>query len=73
VPLLALLSLAGFWAVFHTLAGIGSLTAQYLGYLAVALPLVVLLAGVVLGRRLGIVQPHDRHRLSRGLSRGLAS
>jgi hypothetical protein len=73
MPLLALLSLGGFWAVFHPLAGTGSLTLQFLGYLAVALPLAALLGAVVLGRRLGIVQPHDRHRLSRGLSRGLAS
>jgi Glycosyltransferase family 87 len=72
-PVIALISLAGFVAVFHTLAGTGSLTLQFAGYLAVALPLVALFGGVVFGRRLGIVQPHDRHRVSRGVSRGLAS
>jgi hypothetical protein len=73
VPMLALLSLAGFWTVFHPLAGTSSLTAQFFGYLAVALPLVALLGAVVLGRGLGIVQRHDRHRVGRGLSRGFAS
>jgi hypothetical protein len=73
MPIVALLSLAGFWAVFHTLAGTGSLALQFAGYLAVALPLVALFGGVVFGGRPAIVQADDRHSISRGLSRGLAS
>jgi hypothetical protein len=73
VPVVALLGLAGFAAVFHTLAGTGSLALQFAGYLAVALPLVALFGGIVFGASAGIVQADDRHRISRGLSRGLAS
>jgi len=48
MPVLALLATAGFWFVFHTVSGTGSLTAQYVAYLALTLPLIVVLVRVVL-------------------------
>ena len=72
-PLLSLASLGGFWFVFHTVSGTGSLTAQFLAYMALVLPLVVYLSAVVVGGRMGIVQPSDRHRLGPGLPRGVPS
>ncbi len=73
VPLLSLISLAGFWFIFHTVSGTGSLTAQYLAYMALVIPLVGYLAVVTVGGRTGIVQRRDRHRLGSGIPRGVAS
>ena len=72
-PLLSLASLGGFWFVFHTVSGTGSLTAQFIAYTALVTPLAALLVAVILGRRMGIVQPSDRHRLRQGIPRGVAS
>jgi hypothetical protein len=60
LPVLSLLATLGFFLVFHTVSGTGSLWAQYVFYLAVALPLLVVVA-----RGAGIVLGRDRHR--RGL------
>ncbi len=72
MPLLSLLSLAGFWFVFHTVSGTGSLTAQYIAYMALVVPLVGYLAAVIIGGQTGIVQRRDRHRLGPGVPRGVA-
>ena len=66
-------SLGGFWLVFHTVSGTGSLTAQFLAYMALVIPLIGYLAAVISGARMGIVQSRDRHRLGPGISRGVAS
>lgn len=73
LPVLALTSLGGFWCIFHTVAGGGSLTAQYVAYMALVLPLTVYLARVIIDGRMGIVQRRDRHRLGPGLPRSLPS
>jgi hypothetical protein len=72
-PLLSLASLGGFYVIFHTVSGTGSLTAQFLAYMALVIPLAGYLAAVILGARMGIVQSRDRHRLGPGISRGVAS
>ena len=53
LPVLSLLSLAGFYLVFHVISGTGSLTAQFVAYLAITLPIACVLLTVVLptGRR----------------------
>lgn len=71
-PLVALLATAGFWLVFHTISGTGSLTAQFVGYLAVALPLVWVLGRVVVGPA-GIVPRRDRHRSGQLLPRSAST
>jgi hypothetical protein len=48
-PVLALLATGGFWLVFHTISGTGSLTAQFVAYLAVALPLGAVLVPPAIG------------------------
>jgi hypothetical protein len=73
IPVLSLVSLAGFWLIFHTVSGTGSLTAQYLAYMALVVPLVGYLAAVIVGGRTGIVQRRDRHQLRPGIPRGVAS
>jgi Glycosyltransferase family 87 len=72
-PLLSLVSLGGFWFIFHMVSGTGSLTAQFLAYMALVTPLAGYLAAVILGGRMGIVHWSDRHRLGPGISRGVAS
>jgi hypothetical protein len=49
MPILALLATAGFWFIFHTVSGTGSLTAQYVAYLVVTLPLAAILLRPALG------------------------
>ncbi len=51
-PIRALGATAGFWLVFHTISGTGSLAAQFLAYLAVVLPLAATLIRPALGRPL---------------------
>jgi hypothetical protein len=72
VPLLSLASLVGFWFIFHTVSGTGSLTAQYVAYIALVLPLVWYLAAVIVRGRTGIVHQRDRHRLGPGIPRSVA-
>jgi hypothetical protein len=50
IPILALLATAAFWFIFHTVSGTGSLTAQYVAYLVVTLPLAAILLRPALGR-----------------------
>jgi hypothetical protein len=50
-PVTALLALAGFWLVFHTISGLGSLDLQFVAYLAVSLPLLMVVARPALGLR----------------------
>ena len=47
LPVLSLLSLAGVWLVFHVISGTGNLTAQFIAYLTITLPLAAVLARVV--------------------------
>lgn len=63
IPLLSLFVLLGFFLVFHTVSGAGSLAAQFVSYLAVALPLLFVAA-----RAAGIVPRRDRHRSGLQLS-----
>ncbi len=55
-PVASLAALAGYFAVFHTISGTGSLAAQFFGYLVVTLPLAAMLLGG------GIVLRRDRDR-----------
>ena len=55
-PVASLVATAGFFAIFHTISGTGSLTAQFLGFLVIALPLVAVLL------RDAIFPRGDRHR-----------
>lgn len=48
-PIRSLAATGGFWLVFHTISGTGSLTAQFVAYLAVALPLGATLLRPALG------------------------
>ena len=52
VPVVAMCATVGFWLVFHTISGVASLDVQFLTYLAVTLPLLVVLAPPAMGRRL---------------------
>jgi hypothetical protein len=62
-PVLALLATLGFWLVFHTLAGTGGLSLQFIAYLAVALPLVAVLIRPAFGiDRAGHARAGDRSR-----------
>ncbi len=63
-PMLALVATAGFWLVFHTVSGIGSLDIQYLSYLAVALPLLGVLVRPAFGRDGGDLVAERPRRLS---------
>ena len=71
-PVLSLIGLGGFWFVFHTVSGTGSLLAQFLVYMALVTPLAAYLAAVILRGQMGIVQRCDRHRLGSGIPRGVA-
>lgn len=74
-PALALAALAGFFLVFHTVAGIGTLDQQFVAYLTITLPLVAVLLHAVLGSGAprGYRPVDDRHRSSRQLPRAAAS
>ena len=48
-PLLAFAAMLAFWLEFHAVSGTGSLTAQFIAYHLIALPLAVMLLRVVLG------------------------
>jgi serine phosphatase RsbU (regulator of sigma subunit) len=65
--------LAGFWLVFHTVSGTGSLSAQFFAYVALVAPLAAYLATAIVRGQTGIVQQHDRHRLGPGIPCGVAS
>ena len=79
MPLMAMAGAAGFFLVFHTLSGTGSLTAQFVGYMLVALPLALVLGRRVLfagGQNRGkeaIRWPDDRHGRRRRLSPAASS
>jgi glycosyl transferase family 87 len=51
-PVLALGATGGFWLVFHTISGTGSLSAQFVSYLLVVTPLALVLATAVYRGRL---------------------
>jgi len=71
-PLLALLAVAGFWLIFHPISGTGSLTAQFVAYLAVTVPLAFVLGRAVIGAG-GIFPGRDRHRGRQLLPRGVTT
>lgn len=48
-PVLALLTTAGVWLSFHTVAGLASLDVQFLAYMAAVLPALVVLARAAFG------------------------
>jgi Glycosyltransferase family 87 len=66
-PLLALLATGGFWLVFHPISGTGSLTAQFVAYLLVSVPLLLTLGRAIRGPG-GIVSRRDRDRSGQLLS-----
>jgi hypothetical protein len=62
MPLLSLISLGGFWLIFHTVSGTGSLTAQYLAYAALTIPIVAYLATVIVTGRTDMAPRRERLR-----------
>jgi hypothetical protein len=50
VPVLALLATGMLWLVFHTISGVASLSVQFATYVAVTLPLLVIVGRAALGR-----------------------
>jgi hypothetical protein len=57
-PILALLATGLLWLVFHTVSGVAGVNLQFVAYVAVTMPFVVLLLGPALGRA-----APARHRL----------
>jgi hypothetical protein len=49
-PVLALAATGLLWFVFHTVSGVAGLNVQFIAYVAVTIPLLVVLLGPVLGR-----------------------
>jgi hypothetical protein len=66
LPVLALLSTALLWLVFHTISGIADVNGQFTAYMAVTLPLVVVLARAACGRERAV--PAERRQGRSGVS-----
>jgi hypothetical protein len=76
-PLLAPAATIAFLLEFRTAAGVGTLTAQFVFYLLVTIPLALVLLAAVAGwgdaLKAAMVRRHDRHRISQLVPRAVAA